>query len=354
MIGFRGSLLGDAMVQNMPGCSRLIVHAKEIPVRSLCLRSLICAFSVLASLGAGAQDYPAKPVRIILPWPAGGPTDLIGRLMVNKLSESLGQPFVVDNRSGASGVIGADVVAKAAADGYTLLVNSGSTHVVYAGLFKSLPFDPVSDFAPVGMIGSTPVVVIARASLPVKDMRELIAFARAKPGTLNLAIPGAGTLPHLVAELVNTNARITMTMIPYKGTPPALTDVMSGNLDLTYVSIASALPLIGAGKVRALGVTSARRVAVLPTVPTMTESGLEGLEVATWYGIWAPRGTPARIVERLNAEIVKASKDETLKARYAEISTDLEPVTTEQFARFFAAESKRWMKVLETAKVRPE
>jgi tripartite-type tricarboxylate transporter receptor subunit TctC len=323
-------------------------------VRSLCFRCLVCALAVFVPPGAGAQDYPSKPVRVILPWPAGGPTDLIGRLMVNKLGESLGQPFVVDNRSGASGVIGSEVVAKAAPDGYTLLVNSGSTQVVYAGLFKSLPFDPVADFAPVGMIGSTPVVVIARTSLPVKDMRELIAFARARPGALNLAIPGTGTLPHLVSELVNSNARITMTMVPYKGTPPALTDVMSGNLDLTYVSIASALPLISAGKVRALGVTSVKRVSVIPGVPTMTESGLEGLEVATWYGLWAPKGTPARVVERLNAEIAKAAKDEVLKARYAEISTDLEPVTAEQFAKFFAAESKRWMRVMEVAKVRPE
>ena len=317
-------------------------------------RSVVCALCLLASLDASAQEYPSKPVKVILPWPAGGPTDLIGRLMVNKLSESLGQPFVVDNRSGASGAIGADVVAKAAPDGYTLLVNSGSTQVVYAGLFKSLPFDPVADFAPVGSIGSTPVVVIASAALPVKNMRELIAYARAKPGALNLAIPGAGTLPHLVSELVNANARITMTMVPYKGTPPALTDVMSGNLDLTYVSIASALPLISMGKVRALGVTSARRVAVLPNVPTMTESGLEGLEVATWYGLWAPKGTPSRIVERLNAEIAKAGKDEVLKARYAEISTDLDPMTTEQFAKFFAAESRRWTKVMAVAKVRPE
>jgi tripartite-type tricarboxylate transporter receptor subunit TctC len=321
-------------------------------------RFIAFAFAAFAALAAstavGAQDYPTKVVRVILPWPSGGPTDLIGRLMVNKLSESMGRSFVVDNRSGASGVIGSEAVAKSPPDGYTLLLNSGSTHVVYPGLFKSLPFDPAQDFAPIGIIGSTPVVIVARASLPVKDMKELIAYARANPKTLNLAIPGAGTLPHLVSELVNTTARITMTMIPYKGTPPALTDVMSGNLDLTYVSIASALPLIAAGKLRPLGVTSAKRLAVLGAVPTLTESGLEGLEVSTWYGLWAPKGTPVRILERLNAEIAKAAKDETLKARYAEISTDLEPMSREQFSKFFGAESKRWLKVLETAQVRPE
>ncbi len=318
------------------------------------LRFLALALAALAPLPAVAQEYPTKPVRVVIPWPAGGPTDVIGRLMVNKLSESLGQSFVVDNRGGASGMIGSEAVAKSAPDGYTLLLNSGSTHVVYPGLFKTLNFDPLGDFAPVGIVGTTPVVVVANPSLPVKDMKELVAYARAKPGALNLAIPGAGTLPHLISELVNSTAKVTMTMIPYKGTPPALTDVMSGNAHLTYVSIATTLPLIASGKVRALGITSSKRVAALPNVPTLTEAGLDGLEVFTWFGIWAPKGTPVRIVERLNAEIAKVSADPALKARYADISTDLEPMGTARFTQFFATESSKWMKVMQSAQVKPE
>ncbi len=274
--------------------------------------------------------------------------------MVNKLSESLGQPFVVENKGGASGMIGSEAVAKAPPDGYTLLLNSGSTQVVYAGLFKSMSFDPVADFVPIGIVGSTPVVVVANPMLAARDMKELIAYARSKPGALNLAIPGAGTLPHLVSELVNSTAGISMTMVPYKGTPPALTDVLSGNAHLTYVAIATALPLIASGKVRALGITSAKRVPALPNVPTLSEAGLADLEVSTWYGLWAPKGTPERIADRLNREIAKTARDEGLRARYAEIATVLEPMSAERFAKFFDDESRRWMKVLASAKVKPE
>lgn len=307
-----------------------------------------------AATASFAQEYPAKAVRVLIPWPAGGPTDVIGRLMVNKLSESLGQPFVVENKGGASGMIGSEAVAKAPPDGYTLLLNSGSTQVVYAGLFKSMSFDPVADFVPIGIVGSTPVVVVANPMLAARDMKELIAYARSKPGALNLAIPGAGTLPHLVSELVNSTAGISMTMVPYKGTPPALTDVLSGNAHLTYVAIATALPLIASGKVRALGITSAKRVPALPNVPTLSEAGLADLEVSTWYGLWAPKGTPERIADRLNREIAKTARDEGLRARYAEIATVLEPMSAERFAKFFDDESRRWMKVLASAKVKPE
>jgi tripartite-type tricarboxylate transporter receptor subunit TctC len=274
--------------------------------------------------------------------------------MVQKLSESMGQSFVLDNRAGASGMIGSEVVAKAAPDGYTLLLNSGSTHIVYSGLFKSLAFDPIRDFSPVGNVGSTPVVVVAHPSLPVKSMKELLAYARAHPRVLNLAIPGEGTLPHLVSELVNATARVTMTMVPYKGTPPALTDVISGHTHLTYVSVATALPHINSKRLHPLAITSARRVAALQHVPTFSESGLPGMHVSTWYGLWAPKGTPQRIIERLNSSIAKAAEDPVLRSRYTEILTDLEVMSPETFSRFFADESKRWLKVMQDAGVRPQ
>lgn len=301
-----------------------------------------------------ASDYPDKPVRVVIPWPAGGPTDVIGRLMVNHLSIALKRPFVVDNRGGASGMIGTAAVAKAAPDGYTLLLNSGSTQIVYPGLFKDLKFDPVADFEPIGLVGATPIVVVATPSLPAKDIKELVALARSKPRGLNLAIPGAGTLPHLVSELVLETAGAEMTMVSYKGTPPAINDVIAGTADLTYVSIATAIPLIKSSKLRALGITAPRRVASLPDVPTMSEAGLTGLEVSTWYGLWAPKGTPKEIVELLNKQIARAAADEDLKAKFAAISTDLELMTPQQFGAFYAQESKRWLKVLEQAKVRPQ
>ncbi len=311
------------------------------------------AASVVATT-VPAQEYPTKPIRVLLPWPPGGPTDVIGRLMVQKLSELLAQPMIIDNRPGASGIIGSEIVAKASPDGYTLLLNSGSTHIVYSGMFKSLAFDPVNDFSPVANVGSSPVIVVSHPSLPAKDMSQLIAYARANPRSLNLAIPGEGTLPHLLSELVNMTANIKMTMIPYKGTPPALNDVLAGQANLTYVSVATALPLVAAKRLQPLGISSIKRVTVLPDVPTFTESGLTGMEVSTWYGIWAPKDTPRRIVERLNGAVAKAAEDRALQSRYSEMLTDLNVMPPEVFSRFFADESQRWLKVMRDAGVRPQ
>jgi tripartite-type tricarboxylate transporter receptor subunit TctC len=321
---------------------------------SLALRTCAAALAAALVSPAGAQEYPAKPIRVTLPWPPGGPTDVIGRLMVQKLTEILGQPMVIDNRAGASGMIGSELVAKAAPDGYTLLLNSGSTQIVYGGLFKSLSFDPINDFAAVANIGSSPVVVVAHPSLQPKNMGQLISYARANPGALNLAIPGEGTLPHLLSELVNGTAKIRMTMIPYKGTPPALNDVLGGQTHLTYVSVATALPLIQAKRLQPLGISSPKRLAALADVPTLSESGLPGMHGSTWYGLWAPKGTPERIVQRVNAAVVKAAEDRTLRARYAESLTELEVRTPAAFTKFFSDESGRWLKVMRDAGVRPQ
>lgn len=313
------------------------------------------AYSVFlsCSVPALAQDYPAKPVRVIIPWPPGGPSDVLGRLVVQKVAESTGQQFVVDNRSGASGAIGADVAAKAAPDGYTVLVN-GSNHVLYPGVVKSLTFDPLRDFTPVGLVGAAPMVVVAHPSLPAKNFGELIALARSRPKELNFASSGESTLTHLVTELVNTTAKVSMTPIPYKGTAPAVADVVGGHAHLTYQTVATVLPLVSANRLRALAVTTAKRVAPLPQVPTIAESGLPGFDVSNWYGLWAPSGTPTGIVDKLNREMVKAAADPQFRARYSDMVTDAGTMNAEQFSKFVISENRRWLKVMQDIGVKPQ
>jgi len=311
-----------------------------------------CAFVGLSS-AAAAQDYPAKAVRVIIPWPPGGPSDVLGRLVVQKMAESTGQQFIVENRSGASGAIGAEAVSKVTPDGYTVLVN-GSNHVLYRGVFKTLGFDPLRDFTPVGLVGAAPMVVVVHPSIPVKTFGELLALARAKPRELNFASSGESTLTHLVTELVNMTAKVSMTAIPYKGTAPALADVAGGHAHLTYQTVATVLPLVSANRLRAVAVTTAHRVAPLPQVPTIAESGLPKFDVSNWYGLWAPGGTPASIVEKLNREMVKAAGDAQFQARYADMVTDVGTLNTEQFAQLVLSENRRWLKVMQEIGVKPQ
>jgi len=295
-----------------------------------------------------AQTYPSKPVRFILPFPAGGPTDILGRIMCLKLSDALGQPFVPENRPGSGGNIGAEFAAKARPDGYTLVLVSPSLSISPA-LYKKLNYDPVKDFAPISLVGQMPNVLIVRPSLPIKSLRELIEYAKANPGKLNFGSGGIGSTNQLSSELFKSFAKINMVHVPYKGSIQAMMALMGNEVDMVIIGVPPSLAHIQSGKVRALAVLSPERLPVLPDVPTSREAGIDNFEVTLWYGLLAPAGTPRDIIARLNAEWVKiAAMPDTIekmrKAEYEPMSS-----TPEQFAEFIKTEIVRWGKVIKDA-----
>jgi tripartite-type tricarboxylate transporter receptor subunit TctC len=316
------------------------------------LLAMACA-SALAILPAAASDYPTKPIRVILPFAPGGPTDAIGRAIATEMSKSLGQQMVIDSKPGASGTLGAYEVARSNPDGYTLLMNP-SVHVIYPAMFKSLRFDPMKDFAPVGVLGTVPMVAVVPASSPYKSLKDLVDHARANPGKVMFASPGMATLPHLVGELLNLTANVSITHVGYKGTGPALTDVMGAHVDMMYAPLAPAMPMIKSGKLRPLAVTPAKRVPNLPDVPTFQEAGIKNFDVVTWYGIWAPKGTPATIVEKLNAEMVKASRTKAVRAVLQQQGTEPSYMNVADFTAFAEGENRKWVKVMKDANIQPE
>src|SRR4051812_28032502 len=253
----------------------------------------------------GAQGYPNRTVRLVVPFPAGGPTDIVARPLSVKLSEGLGQQVIIDNRGGAGGNVGADLVAKSPADGYTLLTGTVGTHAINGALYKHLPYDPVNDFVPVSQLASAPVLLVARAGLPVKTVQDLIALAKQKPGALNYGTAGSGSPGHLSGELFKSMAGVQLTHVPYKGSAPAVTDLRGEQIDLMFDPIQSPLPHVKAGTIKALGVSSAARSPLLPDVPTIAEAGVPGYETTAWWGIFAPAHTPQPILDRLHSEIGK-------------------------------------------------
>lgn len=304
--------------------------------------------------GAQAQDnYPDKPIRVIMPWAAGGPTDVVGRVVAVKMGEILGQPLVIETRAGASGTIGAAQVAKAPADGYTLLMNP-SVQGIYPAQFKSLSFDPIKDFRMVGVLGTVPMVAVVPPNSKFKTFADLIQHARAQPGTLTFASPGVATLPHLAGELINTSTKASISHVGYRGSSPALTDVAGGHVDLMYAPLAPALPLIQSGKVVPLAVTTKTRLADLPNVPTIAETILPDFDIVTWYGMWVPKDTPEPIIAKLNKVMVEASKSpkvvEALKSQGTLPST----MSYQEAEAFNLAESVRWIKVMKDANIQPE
>ena len=252
-----------------------------------------------------AQTYPTKPIRIVVPFPAGGTTDVLARAAAQKLTESLGQPAVVDNRPGAGGNIGAELVAKSPPDGYTLLMGTVGTHAINPSLYPKMPYDHVKDFAPVILVAGVPNVLVINPALPVNSVQELIAYAKANPGKLNFASSGNGTSIHLSGELFKTMAGVQMTHVPYKGSAPALQDLVGGQVQLMFDNLPSSLALIKGGKLKALAVTSSARAAALPDVPTLAESGLPGFEASSWFGLLAPAGTPQPIILKVNGDVAK-------------------------------------------------
>jgi tripartite-type tricarboxylate transporter receptor subunit TctC len=317
---------------------------------SSCVAALaaLAATSALAAQSGKPAAYPTKPIRLIVPLTAGGPTDIAARIVAAPLGDALGQQVIVDNRPGAGGNIGADITAKSPPDGYTLFMGTSGPLSINSSLYPSLPFNPLKDFAPIIQTASAPFVVIVNPAVPARNMKELIALAKAKPGQLNYGSV-SGSASHLSTELFKLMAGVNMVHIPYKGAAPATTDVIAGQIQLSFASTPGSVPMVKAGKVKPLGVTSAKRVAKLPDVPTVAESALPGYEASVWYGVVAPAGTPRDIVQRLNQEIARILANPTHHDRMT--SADFEPTTStpEQFAAFIRSETTKWAKVVKAS-----
>lgn len=313
------------------------------------LARLVISAGVLASAAGGVfaqSTYPVKSIRLIVPFPAGGPTDVIARAVGQKLTESLGQSVVIDNRGGGGGNIGSDIVAKAAPDGYTLVMGIVGTHAINASLYSKMPYDTVKDFAPVTLAGAATIVLVAHPSVQAKSVKELIALGKSRPGKINWASPGSGTPHHLAGELFKTMTGIDMVHIPYKGAAPAVIDLLGGQVSLAFVSLPAALPHIKAGRLTALGISAPQRSAVAPEVPTIAESALAGYELENWYGVLAPAGTPREIVNQLNREIVKALQMPEMKERLNSQGFEIRTSTPEQFAAYIKSEIVKWAKIV--------
>ena len=299
-----------------------------------------------------AQGYPSKPVRMIIPFPPGGSNDVVGRYIAAELSTRLKTSVIVENMGGAGGLIGTDVAAKAAPDGYTLLLMS----VAFAfnpSMYK-LPYDPATAFAPVAILGAGPVVVAVTSKLPANTMQELVALAKAKPGSLNYATAGIGSFQHLAAELFKRQAGIDIVHVPFKGGGPAMMDVIAGNTQIAIGSLAQMLPQIKGGRLKALGIGSPARVPALPDVPTVSEGGVPGYEVTNWWGIVVPAGTPRPVVERLHAELSAIVASAETKKRFESEGADPLQMGSEEFGRFIAAETAKWARVVKEAGIKPE
>ena len=314
------------------------------------LLGLLFAFAGFAH----AQNYPSRPIRFIVPFPPGGGNDVMARIIGQKLSDALGRQVVIDNRGGAGGNIGAEIAAHAAADGYTLFLGGVGSHGTNPGLQARLPYDPIKDFTPVTQIASASLVVTANLALPAKSIAELIKLAQARPGQINYASAGTGTIAHLSVELFNAMAGVRLQHVPYKGTGPALSDLYSGQVQLLFNSALSMAPLIRGNRVRGLAVTSATRIQPLPDLPTVAEAGVPGYDVTSWYGVLLPARAPRAVVDKLQAEISKALNAPELRARL--LSEGATPVgsTPDEFAVFIRRELSRWATVIKDAGIRVE
>jgi tripartite-type tricarboxylate transporter receptor subunit TctC len=292
-------------------------------------------------------------VRLVVPFPPGSGVDIVSRHVAPRLSEGLGQPVVVDNRGGAGGVVGAEVAAKSPADGYTLLMGTAGILTVVPALSK-VNYNVQRDFAPITVVASVPSVLVVHPSLPVRNVRDLVSLARNRPGTINYATTGNGTLPHLAAEFLRLRASIDIVHVPYKGSAPAITDLLGGQVEMFFANMLSAMPHITSGRLRALAVSSPKRSAVLPGVPTMIEAGFPEFEASTWFGLLAPSGTPAEIVQRLHAEVVKLLAGRELQQRLASEGAVVVGSSPAEFAAYIRSETEKWTRVVKAANIRSE
>ena len=307
--------------------------------------------AALPAIAADAQSYPSKPIRIIVPFPPGGIADVMSRVFGQKFTDTWNQPVIVENRAGAGGNIGTEIVAKSPPDGYTLVMGSIGTHAVNVSLFSKLPYDPVRDFAPVALVIEADGLLVLHPSVPVKTVKDLIALARARPGQLVYASAGNGTAAHLAGELFKSMAKIDLVHIPYKGNVPAITDLVGGQTSMLFATLPTVLPLAKAGKLHALAVTGAQRNPAIPDVPTMADT-LPGFEVTNWIALFAPAGTPADIVAKLNAEIMRIMRLPDVQSRLVNEGAKFTPNTPNEFAAFVKSEIAKWGKVIKDSGAR--
>lgn len=308
--------------------------------------AVLAGAGLLGSAGALAQSYPTKPVTIIVPFAAGGTTDILARIIGQALTTELGQSVIVDNRAGAGGNIGGAMAAKAPADGYTLFMGTVGTHAINASLYKKMPFDPVKDFAPLTRVANVPNLLVANPNQPFKSVKELIAYAKANPGKVNFGSSGNGSSIHLSGELFKSLAKVDMVHVPYKGSAPAVTDLLGNQIAIMFDNMPSAIQHVRSGKLVPLAVTTAKRSPELPNVPTIAEAGVPGYEATSWFGMFAPAGTPAPVVAQLNKALVKVLNQADVKKKINEQGAETVSETPEQFAAFIQAESVKWGKVV--------
>ncbi|MEI7803722.1 MAG: tripartite tricarboxylate transporter substrate binding protein [Hyphomicrobiales bacterium] len=319
--------------------------------RILGLAALIAACFMSA---ASAQNYPDRPIRLIAPFPAGGLADVLARAVGDEMSKSLGQPVIVENRAGAGGNVGADAVAKAAPDGYTLLMSSAGILTANQFLYSKMPFDPEKDFIPVSIVADMPMMVVVNPKVEAKTLRELVAMARANPGKLNFGSPGIGTTGHLGLALMLHAAKVQITHVPYRGAAPAITDLVGGQIDGVVDNPPTVLPHINEGRLRALAVTAKQRLALLPDLPTTAEAGVANYEASSWFGIAVPAGTPPAVVARLHKEIVAALRQPAMAERFAKTGARLVGNSPEDFAKQIRAERVQWGEVIRAANIRAD
>ena len=318
------------------------------------LRTTLSAIAGLALLAwaapaAPAADYPTRPVTLVVAFPPGGASDVLARIVGRKLEHVLAQPFVIDNRPGAGGNVAAEVVAHATPDGYTLLAGNNAILATNAALYKKINFDPVADFAPVGLIGSQANILVVNPGLPVKSMAELIALAKANPGKLNFASSGHGLAAHLAGELFKAEAKIDIVHVPYKGAAPALQDVIAGHVQMMFATASSVVSHIQDGKVRSIAVATLKRTAVLPDIPTMDELGLKGFDATTWHGLVAPTGTPREVIDTLHFAVTAALKDPATHKQLTELGVDIAGSTPKEFEAYIKSEIPKWTAVVKTS-----
>lgn len=305
-------------------------------------RTALVLALLMAAFAAAAQQYPSKPVRIIVPYPAGGPTDIVARLLAQKLSERWSVPVLIDNRGGAAGIIGTELAAKAAPDGYTLAWGTPGTHAINPSLYRDLPYDATKDFSPITLVALGTNVLVVHPSIPAATTDQLLALARAKPNQLNFASSGSGATSHLAGEMLKTLGRVQIVHVPFKGAAPAIVALVAGQVDLAVLDLPPLLPQIRAGKLRALGVVAPNRFAGLPQVPTLIEAGLPGFDASSWHGLWAPAATPKVIVDKVNADVAAIVKNATVVDQLSAQGIATVGNSPEQFARFIRDEMAKW------------
>lgn len=331
------------------------MHSDHCKDRRRVLATGIAATVAALIPGAGrSQSWPNRPLRLVSPFPPGGPTDILSRLLAQKLGERLGQPVVVETRAGAGGIIGTEVVARAEADGHTLLMGTIGTHGINSAIYKKLPYDPISDFAPISLAANVTNLLVVNPSVPAKDLSEVLALARARPGELTFASAGVGSSQHFSGELLKSMAQVDLLHVPYKGGGPALNDVLGGKVDMMFIGITAVQDMVRAGRVRAIAVTTPQRSPAMPEVPTVAESGLPGYEVGAWHGILVPAGTPRAVIDRLNAELRTITAMPDVQDKFAALGAVPLASTPEEFGSFIRKELAKFASLVLKANIQPQ